>query len=195
MLWSNNSLWHARRQVQKPRQEQESLSFIYKIAHLHNLGTLTVSPFALHDVCTATLLCLSPPQKNSNSSKCTTSCVTLATADAQDSPHRAHVYTRTHTTSAPQVRHATFCYEHPCHDQDLVGQSERTSGLLQLKGKKRAFQNIDGACRLCQPSVPKGIKQACQTEHKGVGGELTAQLRKASKNSTHPGQIFFFHRE
>ena len=72
-----------------------------------------------------------------------------------------------------------------------MGQSERTSGLLQLKGEKRASQNIDGACRLCQPSVPKGIKQACQTEHKG-GEKLTAQLRKASKNSTHPGQIFFF---
>lgn len=76
-----------------------------------------------------------------------------------------------------------------------MGQSERTSGLLQLKGGKRASQNIDGACRLCQPSVPKGIKQACQTEHKGGWGELTAQLRKASKNSTHPGQIFFFHGE
>lgn len=95
MLWSNNSLRHARRQVQKPRQEQESLSFIYKIAHLHNLGTLTVTPFALNDVCTATLLCLSPPQKNSNSSKCTTSCVTLATADA---------HTHTHKCSPGQAR-------------------------------------------------------------------------------------------
>lgn len=102
MLWSNNSSWHARRQVQKPRQEQESLSFIYKIAHLHTLGTLTVTPFALHDVCTASLLCLPHPQRNSNSSECPTSRVTLATADAQDSPHRAHVHTRIHAQVLPR---------------------------------------------------------------------------------------------
>lgn len=159
----------------KTQAGTESLSFIYKIAHLHNLGTLTVTPFALHDVRTASLLCLPHPQRNSNSSKCTTSRVTLATADAQDSPHRAHVHTHTRT-SAPQGRHTTFCYKHPHCDQDLVGQS-RTSGLLQPKGGKRASQNIDGACRLCQPSVPKGIKQACQTEHKGAG-EINSTIKK-----------------
>lgn len=167
MLWSNNSLWHARRQVQKPRQEWESFSFIYKTAHLPNLGTLTVTPFALRDVCTASLLCLPQPQRNSSSSKRTTSRVPLATADAQDSPRRAHVHTPAQTPVLPRVRHTTFRYEHPCRGQDLVGQPERISGLLQLKGGKRASQNIDGACRLCQPSVPKGIKRACQTEHKG----------------------------
>ena len=106
MLWSNNSLQHARRQVQKPRQEQEILSFICTIAHLHNLGTLTATPFALRDVRTASLLCLPQPQRNSTPSKCTTSRVTLAPADAQDPPHK---HTCTHA-SAAQLRHTAFCY-------------------------------------------------------------------------------------
>lgn len=85
-----------------PGRNKKVYPFIYEIAHLHNLGTLTVTPFALHDVCTASLLCLPHPQRNSNSSKCTTSRVTLATADAQGSPHRAHVHTGIHTQVLPR---------------------------------------------------------------------------------------------
>jgi len=97
--------------------------------------------------------------------------------------------TRAHTQALPSSGTQPSATT-PCHGQDSAGHSERTSGLLQLNGGKRATQNIDGACRSCQLSVPRGIKQACQTQHKG-GEILTAQLRKASKNSTNPGQIFF----
>lgn len=68
---------------------------------------------------------------------------------------------------------------------------KKDSGPLRLRGEKRAPQNTGGACGLCRPSVPKGIKQACQAEYKG-GGKLTAKLRKASKNSAHSRQFFFF---
>lgn len=120
------------------------------------------------------------------------SCYTRHCRCTRFSTQGTRAHTQTRKCSLGQAHNLLLST--PRHDQDLVGQSERTSGLLQLKGEKHASQNIDGACRLCQPSVPKGIKQACQTEHKG-GRKLTAQLRKASKNSTHPGQIFFFHRE
>lgn len=153
--WSGSSLRHARRQVQKPRQEWESLSFIYKAAHLHNPGTSTATPRALHGERAANLLCLPQPQSNSSSSKRTTSRVSLTSADTHHPPGRAHTL---------PVRHTTSRYNHPGTERV----SHRTGGAAATQRGKRATQDRDGACGLCQPSVPEGIKQACQTELEGA---------------------------
>lgn len=153
-----------KRQVQKPKQERESLCFVYKIAHLHNLGrkggttslTLTETPFALHGVCTANLLCLPQPQRKPSSLQL---CHT-------------HRVLHTQHTGAPGSGTRPSSANTPSK-QDVVGQPQ-LQDCCAPRGQNSKH-------RLCQPSVPKGIKQACQIKSKR-GKNEAAKIKKGLKN-------------
>lgn len=143
--------------MQKRRQDQESASFVYKIAQLQDLGTLILSvlaqPAAFHS--------------SRQTHKVLQACTRMYTL--------AHTCTHTYTLA-----------QNLWTLQDLADQPQNE--LLDCSNSKG--KNVHLKAETVPKSVPKGIRQTCWTEHKA--GELTPQLRKASKNSTHSGQFFLF---